>query len=117
MVSNVFFVSKEVLVYPRHHIDLLHDNCCDNDKRLQDIKNLSQMYQFAQFDLEPYKENRIVHSCHNYTRFWPYLDTIYMFDFDYILRYFYNTSNHTHYIKSNSPTRIGCKNKSKIERW
>ena len=48
------------------------------------------MYQFAQFDLEPYKENRIVHSCHNYTRFRPYLDTIYMFDFDYILRYFYN---------------------------
>ena len=88
MVSNVFFVSKEVLVYPRHHIDLLHDNCCDNDKRLQDIKNLSQMYQFAQFDLEPYKENRIVHSCHNYTRFRPYLDTIYMFDFDYILRYY-----------------------------
>ena len=68
------FVSKEVLVYPRHHIDLLHDNCCDNDKRLQDIKILSQMYQFAQFDLEPHKENRIVHSCNNYTRFRPYLD-------------------------------------------
>ena len=74
MVSNVIFVLKEVLVYPRHHIDLLHDNCCDNDKRLQDIKILSQMYQFAQFDLEPYKENRIVHSCHNYARFRSYLD-------------------------------------------
>ena len=72
--QTCFFVSKEVLVYPRHHIDLLHDNCCDNDKRLQDIKILSQMYQFAQFDLEPYNENRKVHSCHNYTRFRPYLD-------------------------------------------
>ena len=134
MVSNVFFVLKEVLVYPRHHIDLLHDNCCDNDKRLQDIKILSQMYQFAQFDLEPYKENRIVHSCHNYTRFRPYLDMdwyvwfwLYLKILREYLGIFFNNENaplyiivslnHIHYIKSNSPTRIGCKNKSKIKRW